>query len=111
MRRHLATVLSPCIAASVFLVGCCVHGGKGPPPNSNGAATHAGDAAHANHAAPPAPANTETAPASFVRTDPANKTVHLRVIATLTALNHGMNFNGFSHGKAARTSCTAVHRP
>ncbi len=39
-------------------------------------------------------------PADFLKLGDAPKTVKITLIAAFTEANHGMNFNGYSHGKA-----------
>lgn len=39
-------------------------------------------------------------PADFLRLSSKPKTVHITLVATYSANNYGMNFNGFSYGKA-----------
>jgi hypothetical protein len=41
--------------------------------------------------------------ADFLKLGDKPKTVKLTVVATFTQANHGMNFNGYSHGKAVYT--------
>jgi plastocyanin len=42
-------------------------------------------------------------PADFLRLGDSPKTVKLLVVAVFSEENHGMNFNGYSHGKAKYT--------
>ncbi len=59
--------------------------------------------AHHHHASgdakPHQPPNGK--PPVFIALDAKPKTVNVLLIATYDATNHGMNFNGFSHGKAS----------
>ena len=41
--------------------------------------------------------------ADFMKLSDKPKTVKLTLVATFTAANHGMNFNGYAHGKAVFT--------
>lgn len=97
---------------ALLVAGCVRNDPAQPPrgaPNAASAAHGAADVPPEVVGAPPTfvrgaanvPPEVVGAKPTFVRKDAAAKTVHLTVIATYDATNHGMNFNGYSHGKAA----------